>query len=191
MRWRRVLRATHRDIGYGVSFLVWVYALSGIAVNHSADWNPTYAIEQRPVALGALDGYDPGSWTDSDLDAMQRHVVRALDLEAVRGRVLEAPGRFVVVLGDGGDVRVNPGTGAGTLKTVRPRTLLYDANALHLNRLKGVWTWAADLFAVLLAWLAMSGVLMLKGPLGIAGRGKWLVGLGVVVPVALVWLSRA
>jgi hypothetical protein len=37
----------------------------------------------------------------------------------------------------------------------------------------------------------MSGVLMLKGPLGIAGRGKWLVGLGVVVPVALVWLSRA
>ena len=57
---------------------------------------------------------------------------------------------------------------------------------VHLNRMKGVWTWVADAFAVLLAFLAVSGALLLKGPKGLAGRGKWFVLAGLIVPVGFV-----
>ena len=41
-RWRPWLRALHRDIGYVAVGLTFVYALSGLAVNHIADWDPNF-----------------------------------------------------------------------------------------------------------------------------------------------------
>src|SRR5262245_24029094 len=41
-RWRAWLRAVHRDVGYlAVGFTI-IYALSGIAMNHIADWDPNF-----------------------------------------------------------------------------------------------------------------------------------------------------
>ena len=37
-RWRPWLRAVHRDVGYVAVGLTFVYALSGLAVNHITDW---------------------------------------------------------------------------------------------------------------------------------------------------------
>ena len=44
-------------------------------------------------------------------------------------------------------------------------------------------TWIADIFALALIFLAISGAIMLKGGHGFGGRGKWLVGLGALVPI--------
>jgi protein-S-isoprenylcysteine O-methyltransferase Ste14 len=52
-----------------------------------------------------------------------------------------------------------------------------------LNEPKRLWTWAADVYAVILAFLAISGLFVLKGKNGLSGRGKWLAGLGVVLPI--------
>jgi len=64
---------------------------------------------------------------------------------------------------------------------------------LHLNHLKGVWTWVADAFAVLLIMLAATGLFILKGKNGLGGRGKWFVTAGLLLPagfVVLYYMSR-
>ena len=94
---------------------------------------------------------------------------------------------FRVFLGDGQEVRVDVRTGKGTMKSVVTRPVLYEANSLHLNTQKGIWTWIADLFALSLLVLVLTGIFMMKGNRGLAGRGKWFVAGGLLVPIAFLW----
>ncbi len=41
-RWRPWLRALHRDAGYLAVGLTFIYAVSGLAINHIKDWDPNY-----------------------------------------------------------------------------------------------------------------------------------------------------
>ena len=174
---RSWIRAWRRDVGYFLSALVCVYAISGAAVNHIDDWNPSYAMEHRDVEIGALSG---------DMNAMQAQVVERLSLgpDLVKGRHLLSKTAFVVFLIEGGEVRLNPTDGQGHLKLITPRRPLFDFNVLHLNHVKGAWTWFADAVAFLLLSLAITGLFMLKGQSGLAGRGKWFVAAGIATPVA-------
>ncbi|HEX8107122.1 MAG TPA: hypothetical protein VF516_05300, partial [Kofleriaceae bacterium] len=59
-RWRAWLRAIHRDIGYLAVGFTLIYALSGIAMNHIDDWDPSFHSSERvlkikPVADDASD----------------------------------------------------------------------------------------------------------------------------------------
>jgi hypothetical protein len=69
------------------------------------------------------------------------------------------------------------------IETTTGKPFLKEVNFLHLNKPKQVWTYVADVFAVLLMFLAISGIVMVKGNKGISGRGKWLVLAGIMVPV--------
>lgn len=180
MSWRQRIRALHRDIGYAAAGLTIAYAISGLAVNHIEDWNPSYTFHELPIAIGPLPA---GSH-----DAMEARVVEALALDPgeVRGRFLETEARFRVFLTEGQEVRVDARTGRGVMKRVETRPVLFEVNALHLNNLKGVWTWVADIFALALLTLAITGVLLHKGRLGLSGRGKWFVGAGFVVPAIFI-----
>jgi len=40
VQWRRWNNTLHRDVGYLVVALTLVYGISGLAINHMADWNP-------------------------------------------------------------------------------------------------------------------------------------------------------
>jgi len=51
---RRLIIATHRDIGYFFAGLTALYAISGVAVNHIDDWNPNYVIRREVVKVGVL-----------------------------------------------------------------------------------------------------------------------------------------
>ncbi|MCK6507424.1 PepSY-associated TM helix domain-containing protein [Myxococcota bacterium] len=180
--WFRWNRNLHRDVGYAVSVLTALYAVSGLAVNHIDDWNPNYAISTSTVALGPV--------PTADLDAAEARIVAglALDPSEVRGRHFASPTELKVFLEEGGEVVVDPATGQGFMKRVQKRHGLFQANALHLNRLKGAWTYVADAYAVVLFYLAVGGLFMLKGKTGLAGRGKWLVAAGTLVPIAfLLW----
>jgi hypothetical protein len=180
MKWRRKLRILHRDIGYAVAALVIAYSISGLAVNHIDDWNPNYSIDKRRIRVGPL--------PDDSLDAMEAHVVTALGLSAadVRGRVMDTDSDFRLFLPEGSDIRVDIHTGEGIMTVVDTRALVYEVNVLHLNNIKGIWTWVADLFAVALLFLAVSGLFMLRGKQGITGRGKWFLAAGLLVPVGFI-----
>src|SRR5690606_877614 len=69
------------------------------------------------------------------------------------------------------------------------RRLLRLANWLHLNRGKKAWTIVADGYAILLLFLATSGMLMLPGKHGLRGRGWILVLVGAAIPIGYVVLS--
>jgi hypothetical protein len=94
---------------------------------------------------------------------------------------------FRVFLKNAEEVSVDVRTGKGLFKKVKTRAVIYELNALHLNNIKGVWTWIADLFAVLLIVLVLTGIFMMKGNRGLLGRGKWFLGIGFAVPVVFIW----
>jgi hypothetical protein len=179
-RWRprRILRVLHRDIGYLLFFITALYTISGVAVNHIHDWNPNYEVTRTSLAIGPLQS--------TDLDAMEAEVVAkaGLDPSMVTGRHRPSEDEFALFLPEGGEARINVLTGEGQLETFEVRPVIFATNVLHLNKLKGAWTYVADAFAVLLFFLAASGLFMLKGRAGLLGRGKWLVAIGTLIPLA-------
>ena len=183
-RWRKTFRAVHRDVGYLVAALTLAYSISGVAVNHIEDWNPNYKFSNDPVNVGPIHG----SYSE-----MQAQVTLALDIEAqrVKGHFMETDTQFRVFLTNTEEVTVNIETGKGLFKRVTTRPVLYQLNALHLNSIKGAWTWIADGFAVLLILLALTGIFMMKGKRGIEGRGKWFLGAGFAVPAVFIWYIAA
>ncbi len=175
------LRAVHRDVGYLLVGLTVVYALSGLAVNHLQDWDPNFHNVQRVVRLhGRIPTGD---------DAQAAWVMSQLGIAGEPDEVNRVdPTRLDVVLGrrtlhvDATRAEVND-------EGQRPRFLLRTANWLHLNRGKKAWRYIADSYAVLLLYLAFSGMFMLGGRRGLLGRGAVLVALGVAIPVVYVTLS--
>lgn len=183
VKWRGLFRLVHRDLGYFCVALTLAYGLSGLAVNHLDDWNPNYRFATRTFALGAL----PAEATATPA-ALEQYVVSALALERarVRGHVQDSATAFRVFLRDGEEVSLDLASGRGEHKTLARRAVLFQVNALHLNNLKGVWTYVADAFAVSLMLLALTGMTMMKGAQGFTGRGKWFVAGGLAVPVGFI-----
>jgi len=180
VRWRHLFRVVHRDIGYVAVALTIAYSLSGIAVNHIDDWNPSYTFSEREIDLGPLP-----TTTLADQEAFVVSAL-ALDRDTVRGHFAETATTFRVFLTDGQEVRVDTRSGRGSQKTVSRRAVLFEVNALHLNNLKGIWTYVADLFAIALVILALTGMTMMKGDRGLSGRGKYFVGAGLCIPVGFI-----
>ncbi len=183
-KWRKWFRALHRDLGYVAVALTLTYAISGFAVNHLDDWNPNYRFDNRVVDVGPL----PIDATPDPLQAMKDHVVAALAINprTVKGHFQESAVEFRVFLVEAQEVRVDIRTGHGTYKALSRRRGLFELNTLHLNSLKGVWTYVADAFAIALVVLALTGMTMMKGDRGIGGRGKWFVLAGLAVPVGFI-----
>jgi hypothetical protein len=71
--WRWWFRVLHRDVGYLCVGLTLIYAVSGIAVNHVADWNPNYDTAKVQSNIGAV----PHGAIDDDL---ARVVLKKLEL---------------------------------------------------------------------------------------------------------------
>lgn len=179
-RWRGWLRAIHRDIGYLAVGFTLIYALSGLAINHLADWDPnfkTYSREQHipPIASDVPD--------DEAIAIAEKALGVTSPRETLRAGDeihLDWDNRNIVVYGDSGLV-VDQGR--------ESRFFFRIANWLHYNRGKKAWTYVADAYAVLLLYLAISGIFMIKGRLGLKWRGTILVGLGIAVPLTYVVLS--
>jgi len=175
--WRKTLRSLHRDAGYLVAGLVVAYAVSGIAVDHIDEWNPNRSVTWTELNLGPIAG--------GDTEAIAGEVVARMDLDPaeVRSHLMASPTSLRLFMTTGSEIKLDPTTGKGGMKVVAERPVLRQVNALHLNDLKGAWTWIADAFALVLIFLAVSGAIMLKGSQGFSGRGKWIVGVGVLIPV--------
>jgi hypothetical protein len=180
VRWRPWLRAFHRDVGYLLVGLTFVYALSGLAVNHIEDWDPNFVQFEQTLALAA-------PLPDDDQDAA-RQVLAQLALSETPADVFRHGEELEIVLSDR-EILVDAGAMTILDRGQEPRLLLRVANWLHLNRGKKAWTIVADAYAGLLLFLASSGIFMLSGRKGLRGRGAVLVGFGVLVPVLYVVLS--
>jgi hypothetical protein len=180
--WRHWNTVLHRDIGYVLVALTIIYSVSGIAVNHIRDWNPNYKferVEQR---------FEPIPITTRD--EMVALAVERLELPGPPVESFRSEPGVLQLFYDGWSVELQAEAGLALVERPRDRVLLRDFNFLHLNHAKGLWTYVADLYAGLMALLAVSGMIMLRGKKGLAGRGKWFVLAGLVVPLAFLIVLR-
>lgn len=184
MQWRRWNNVLHRDLGYVCAGLTIVYVVSGVAVNHVNAWNPTYRIEQRTAAISPL--------APSDLATPEgvRRLLVQLDLTPTYRTTFRPDSASLRIFVEDGAVDIDFTAGLAAVEIVRERPVLGAFNFLHLNHPKKIWTWVADIYAVALGLLAITGLFVLKGKKGITGRGAWLTAAGVVVPILFLWLYR-
>jgi uncharacterized protein len=179
--WRPVVRSLHRDAGYLAVGLTLVYAISGLAVNHVADWDPSHSHYRAVHELGAP--------LPEDDESAAASVLAALGIrEPPRQVARYAPDQLRIELASR-TLNADPRSGRVVEEGQKPRPFLRLANWLHLNRGKKAWTVIADLYALGLLFLAVSGMFMLPGKHGMRGRGAVLVLIGIAVPVLYVVLS--
>jgi uncharacterized protein len=181
IRWRPWLRAIHRDVGYFSVGLTFIYALSGLAVNHIADWEPNFRqisrVHQVPLPLPVDD------------QQIADTVRAALGVTEPLREVFRANESDVEVVFDRRTLRVDTRTGHVLEEGQEPRFFLRVANWLHLNRGKKAWTLIADGYAVFLLLLSITGLWMFPGRKGILGRAGLITVAGVLVPVLYVTFS--
>jgi hypothetical protein len=182
MNWRKWNNLIHRDLGYLCFGLTMIYAISGVAVNHIDIWNPTYKIAHLRSTLDpALTG------GQLDLQFVER-LLNSLDESGHYLNSFQPDPRTLQIFVEGNTITVNLATGEILQEKVETRPLLGQVNFLHLNHPKKLWTWFADLYAVSLGLLALTGLFVLQGKKGITGRGAWLTTLGLLLPLFFLWL---
>ena len=174
IQWRALLRALHRDAGYAAVGLTFVYATSGIAVNHVADWDPNFQNATTSHELGVPLPDDDAAAGRLVLDRLG---IRETPKEAYR------EGDQLEVLLEHRTLHVTAATGHVVDEEQKPRFFLRASNWLHLNRGKKAWKYFADAYAVGLLFLATSGMFMLAGKKGLFGRGIFFVASGIALPV--------
>ncbi|HUQ07151.1 MAG TPA: hypothetical protein VM261_31890 [Kofleriaceae bacterium] len=176
-RWRGWLRAIHRDAGYLAVGLTLIYAMSGLAINHIDDWDPNFVTYTRERAIAPIAAEVPDEAAIATARAALGVGVPRSTYRAGDEIHLEYDDKKLVVYGDSGKV-IEQGR--------KSRFLLRIANWLHYNRGKKAWTYVADAYAVLLLYLAVSGIFMIKGKKGLKWRGTLLLVLGASIPIGYV-----
>jgi hypothetical protein len=193
MRWRRTLHVLHRDVGFFCLGLTLVYAISGVAVNHREHWDHSFVTETAATPIGSpseLLGRDddrrPGELARDEQAALVREIGERLGRTTQPRKVFwRSRTRLSLFFGEADSDVVDylPESGIAEHQIRRGRAFFRQINFLHLNEAHGAWTWTADVYAVALAFLALSGVIMVKGRRGLKGRGAIFAAIGVAVPV--------
>lgn len=175
--WRRWNNILHRDIGYLIIGMSIIYALSGIALNHMADWNPSYEITHSEVRW-----QQPPAGAPVSEEVVLDFLDKCGERDNYKMHFYPAPDQLKIFL-KGGSILVNMTTGEGLMEQLRRRPVFFEVNFLHYNP-KRVWTWFSDIFCGALIIVALTGMFVLRGRKGISGRGAWLTAIGVIIPLA-------
>ncbi len=175
-RVRKWLRIIHRDLGYLAAGLTILYAISGVAVNHVGDWNPNVTIEHTWHEIGPARGLSA------------EDVLTKLGEPTRHKSTFRPDSNTLQIFAKGTAITVDLASGQTVLERTETRPVFYETNFLHLNHAKEWWTWIADIFAGALAFLAISGLFIIKGKKGLVGRGKWFALAGLAVPLFFLWL---
>ena len=155
MSWRRLNHALHRDIGYLCIGLTLVYALSGIAVNHVGDWNPNFKVVRATSQL------PPSSFSGVVSEDQVLQLLRQIGEPSVYDNYFQNDPESVRVFVNDRIIDYHFASGEVIHERVEPRSFWHPLNFLHLNHPKKAWTWMADLYAIGMVLLALTGLLLL------------------------------
>ena len=188
MKWRKLNRVLHRDIGYLFFGMSVIYGISGIALNHIDNWDPSYHIRSEKVSLPGL-ATSPGRSAETGLSIQSaKQILRDLKISnRYKNHYFPVPGNLKIFV-EGGTVSIDQASGNGLIEIVTRRPFLFQFNFLHYNNPKFLWTWFADLYGAGLVLMAFTGLWMIQGKRGFSGRGKWYVIAGIFIPLVFLLL---
>ncbi len=172
-KWSRIL---HRDVGYFFIGTSLIYGLSGIALNHLKDWNPSYSVQVEEI--------------NSELNLAKGVPDEAIfNLVENEGKRLAYKSHYYpndsvlkVFLKGGSTLLVNTNTGHGRAEFLTKRPVFYEVNYLHYNP-NAWWMWFSDVYAVALIFLSLTSFFIVKGKKGAWGRGGIYIAIGFVIPI--------
>jgi uncharacterized protein len=181
MKFSKLNRVTHRDLGYIIAGMTIIYALSGIALNHKHDWNPNYIFDSRTFTA------ETPITRETFGDDTARDILKQIGLEKEFKASYFPSGNKATIFINGGYVTVNAATGGGVVERISKRPLFYQVNFLHYN--PGVWwKYFSDIYCVALILVTITGLFILKGRNGITKRGAILTLAGVLLPVLFLFI---
>lgn len=174
-------KTLHRDFGYFFVGMILIYAISGVAINHRNDWNPNYIIKGQDFGI------------DKSISKFQVDQAYINEILTKVNEVDQYKSYFMLndttlrIFVNGGNITVWINSGDCHLETIRTRPLFKEMNFLHYNPGR-LWTWFSDIFCVALAFLAISGLFVLKGKYGLIWRGAILSAIGILIPLLFLLL---
>ncbi len=180
---RKWCRLVHRDVSFFFSGMILIYAISGIAMNHRNSFNPHYSIERREYRLT-----EP---LPAQADIGKENVLKLLkaigEEENYTKHYFPEEGEMKVFLKGGSNLAVSLADGRTVYEKLTRRPLLSALTKLHYNP-GSWWTYFSDLFAGGLILITLTGLVMLKGPKGLWGRGGMELAAGILIPLLFLFL---
>ncbi len=176
MKIRKLLRSLHRDFGYFIVGMTIVYTLSGIYFNHRHDFNPDYKIF---ITDFKVEVSERKIYSDEEV----KEILQSVNEEVEYKKHYITNQGLVKVFISNGEAVFNPETGEGTLQYLQKRPIIFGMNKLHKASIGTVWKWVSDIMAVILLFVAVSGLFLLKGKHGLMRWGWWLTIAGFIVPL--------
>lgn len=187
MKWRKLNRVLHRDLGYFFFGMTIIYSVSGIVLNHRyaiGDASTVSEIRQLNVPAASRE--------KADAAYIEQVLEIAGEKENFKDYYFPSSGTIMIYI-QKGHINVDLESGDARLTKIRKRPVLSEFNFLHYNKPKKLWTWFSDFFAVSLGIVAITGLFILKGKQGITRRGAVLTIAGLAVPliflIVYVWAA--
>lgn len=181
---RKASRWLHRDLSYLFAGALVVYAISGICLNHKRDFNSDYIIKLEEYRIEASLPPQKDGWTE---DFVRDLLVPLEEQGNYTKHYFPDESTMKVFLKGGSSLVVDVNTGAAKYESIRKRPFFSALNRLHYNPSRA-WTVFSDVFAGALIVITLSGLIMIKGPKGLWGRGGVELVLGIAIPVVLFML---
>ena len=182
---RKWSRPVHRDLSFFFSGVLLIYAASGFMLNHKRDFNSDYSIRRQEVTLPETLPRTQQQWTRRDAE-------EALRLVGEQGNYLKhyfpELGQLKVFIRGGSSLTADLTTRKAVYESIRKRPLLSSMNRLHYNPSRW-WTVFSDVFLASLVVIVVSGLVMLRGPKGLWGRGGIELLAGILIPVLFMFFA--
>ena len=179
-KWGRII---HRDLSFFFAGLVVVYATSGIMLNHKDDFNSDYSVSLHRMTV-------PGDYPKTQEEFTKEYVLGLLEPIGEQANFTKhyfpEPGVMKVFLKGGSSLVVDTKTGNAVYEKFRKRHVISAFNRLHYNRSRG-WTAFADVFAGALIVITLTGLVIVRGPKGLWGRGGLELLAGLLLPLIFIF----
>ena len=180
-KWGRVI---HRDLSYLFSGMLIIYAISGIVMNHRRSISPDHSIEVIEYVADA----PKVEREQIDKAFVQQHYLAEHGLaDSYTKHFFPKGERMRVLIKGGSSLTVDLSTNAVTFEKLERRYVIGAMARLHYNPGKW-WTIFADLFGASLIVIVLTGLIIVKGKRGIWGVGGIELLIGILIPLAFLFL---
>jgi len=178
---RSICVALHRDLGYLFAEIALIYAISGIAMNHRNSFNPNFSVDNVSFVLPQSVAAKCDDVNAGDIDA----ILEAADCPRSQytKHFMDAEGRLKILIKGGSSITADLPGRTATYEKITPRAVLGPMVKLHYNPGRW-WTAFADIFALSLIIIVLTGLFIHNGKNGIKCRGAILLIIGLLIPLA-------